>query len=470
MTRIAIFSFGNFGKFFRHVIDYSRNQNMDVEWSILANNYQAVTHYNGVIDPRDIKYLFENFNQVYDSMELESYADIVKNYNPESSIWRALVVDKVHYKQQIKEFQIRHALTVYKINKQFLMELKPEYVLFPIIESHDGFILYDLCKELNIKPIIYGHARNIGGSFFTDSHMDYLPLYTDVLPISDNIRCKAIDFVRNFRVNYKSVHYSMNQPQEVKILECQQDPPTLERLMHNISASLGKEKHNLKIDFWIKFLVYFQKYNHRFRKFKYKLQQGAFDINSSQGLPERYIYFPLQFSPEASINVPNPYYIDQMRVIDEIILKYSRGRYVLVKEHPAMMGARPTAFYDDLKRKPGVLTCNALIPSQELIFNADLTVSVTGTATLEAYLLGKPCLLLGDNLLKPYLDNRLEEPYDDEEIISFVSKVMACTNNFILYSPGAYGLKQADLFNYENVKNFTEHLLWHINKTELLRV
>ena len=465
MHKIAIFSFGNYGKFLRYIVEHSKEAKLNIEWSVIANNYQAVTHFTGTVQPERIKYLYDGFNEKFESYKNMSFKQLASyNYASSSNLWRALAVDKVHYKKKAKEFQIQHGLAVYESYKQALNELKPQFVLFPIIESHDGFILYDLCQELGIEPIVYAHARNMGTSFFTNSYQEYLPPYAMDITIEDHIRNKAEKFLTEFRANYKSAFRAVNLPTGTKFIETEPEANALTRLVRNLIATSGKEKYNLRINYWIKSLVYIQKYRNKYLQWKYKKQEKHFDLNDLKQLPNGFVYLPLQFSPESSINVPNPFYIDQMRVIDEVVLNLSKGRYVVVKEHPAMMGTRSESFYKELKRKPGVLTISAGISSMDLIKRADLVVSVTGTAVLEAFLSGKPCCLLGDNFLSPFLKENNKEIYCDEEIEEFLRRVFACSGDFIMYSPGAYTLKQTDLFNQDNVCNFTNHLCWHIKK------
>lgn len=458
--KIAIFSFGNYGIFLRHVVSAAKALNREVEWSVIASSYQAVSHFNGVVTPDKIHYLFEDFNRVFDETSLSDYEAIAKCYYEKSSLWRALAADKVHYKKRDKNYQIRHAMTVYKLFKSFLLADKPDYVLFPIIESHDGYILYDLSKELGIEPIVYAHGRTIGGSYFSDSYKELLPRYADRIAIDKGTVQRASAFLESFRKEFKRIRYGLNNYSKLSVLPSEAQPAPYIRLFRNIKASCGKEKHNLKINYLIKILVFFQKYNYRFRALKYSLQQRLFDVKHLDDLPAEFVFFPLQFSPESSINVPSPYYIDQTRVIDEVLFNHSNGMQLVVKEHPAMMGARSNAFYAGLRRTPGLLTADAGLPSYEIAKRAKLVVSVTGSAVLETFLMGRPSLQLGDNFLKPYL--RKGSP-SDEEIVSFVSKVMACSSDFILYSPNAYGFNREELLNTDNISRFTQHLFWHID-------
>src|SRR5690606_15063995 len=67
------------------------------------------------------------------------------------------------------------------------------------------------------------------------------------------------------------------------------------------------------------------------------INRRIFDIKSSESLPPRFAFYPLQYSPESSINTPAPYFVDQMRVIDAIRFSLPSDTILVVKEHPTCM-------------------------------------------------------------------------------------------------------------------------------------
>src|SRR6185437_10215324 len=60
-----------------------------------------------------------------------------------------------------------------------------------------------------------------------------------------------------------------------------------------------------------------------------------YDIATAQELPPRFIFYPLQYTPESSINVPAPYLVDQFRVVDALRFAMPSDCALVVKEHPA---------------------------------------------------------------------------------------------------------------------------------------
>ncbi|MFW2569173.1 hypothetical protein ACN5PA_10870, partial [Aliarcobacter butzleri] len=70
----------------------------------------------------------------------------------------------------------------------------------------------------------------------------------------------------------------------------------------------------------------------RIRKYFAKKQ---YNLDNFEDLPKRYIYYPLQYSPESSLNIPAPFYIDQMRIIDALRMNMPNDMKLVVKEHPS---------------------------------------------------------------------------------------------------------------------------------------
>jgi len=60
-----------------------------------------------------------------------------------------------------------------------------------------------------------------------------------------------------------------------------------------------------------------------------------------------------------------------------------------VKEHPNALPTRSVAFYRELQGIPGVRLISPFVDGFQLIIQAELVVSVTGTAAYEAALLGR---------------------------------------------------------------------------------
>jgi hypothetical protein len=111
-----------------------------------------------------------------------------------------------------------------------------------------------------------------------------------------------------------------------------------------------------------------------------------------------YIYIPLHVIPESSTNVLSPYYMNETFIIESISKAIRADQYVVVKEHWSMIGNRPIEFYKKIKQLPNVILIdptNYTLP-YDYIKNSDLVVTISGTAAMEASIMGINSLVFSD--------------------------------------------------------------------------
>ncbi len=123
-----------------------------------------------------------------------------------------------------------------------------------------------------------------------------------------------------------------------------------------------------------------------------------YDINSEDDLktvtcPTAYI--PLHMEPEATILMYSPWLRDQIEMCRLVSQALPVNWKLLVKENPKMQGMRSLAYYRRLKAVPNVLLVSPVVDSTRLILFAQTTVTLAGTASNEAAVLGKPSIALG---------------------------------------------------------------------------
>jgi hypothetical protein len=106
--------------------------------------------------------------------------------------------------------------------------------------------------------------------------------------------------------------------------------------------------------------------------------------------------FLLQKQPESSVDVIGAPFTDQYEIIQALTRLLPFGWEMWVKEHPNAIGDRSLAYYRDLKRLPGVRLIDPFADTHRLISRAGLTISISGTACLEAGLLGRPAITIAE--------------------------------------------------------------------------
>jgi hypothetical protein len=308
----------------------------------------------------------------------------------------------------------------------------------------------------------YSHARALQVSFFSDSCNETLPSFT--YKLGGDYRQEAQELLKNSisigRSNFYGGSITKNELNEFEDLS---DPHPIWRLFNNLKLRFGKERHNQTLRPWTKFKVYFEKYNTRYLALKYNFMEALF-IKPLTNLPETYDAFPLHFSPESSINTPAPFYIDQERAIDKILMSRTGSHRLILKEHPAELGRRPLRFYMKMKRKPFVDFIAADFDTDKIIARANRTYSVTGTVCLEAFLRGKNWTQLGDNFLGSWSKYQTEKG-NPTTPLAFCEDVLKVSGNFLLLSPKTGGEFNDILMSKENISNMCDNIMFYIKNT-----
>jgi capsule polysaccharide export protein KpsC/LpsZ len=91
-------------------------------------------------------------------------------------------------------------------------------------------------------------------------------------------------------------------------------------------------------------------------------------------------------------------YMDLPKVIQDISKSLPVNYKLYVKEHPSLYKykVRPHSYYREINDLPNTVLIHPDVSSHELIQNAEITTTVTGTAGLEALIYKKPVITFGE--------------------------------------------------------------------------
>ena len=164
-----------------------------------------------------------------------------------------------------------------------------------------------------------------------------------------------------------------------------------------------------------------------------------------------FVYFPLHVPGDMALTVRSPQYLDQLSLVDQLLRLTPAGFDVVVKEHPAMIGACDALRLIEMSRRHPQL--KILAPSTnnyDAIKAAGLVVSINSKSGVEALLLGKPVIVLGDAFYSSCAMARRVETYADlknaipdlllsyqapteDALIDYLSRVWAQSSSGELY-------------------------------------
>lgn len=123
-----------------------------------------------------------------------------------------------------------------------------------------------------------------------------------------------------------------------------------------------------------------------------------------QSLPEHqpFVYYPLHVPADVALTLRSPAYLDQYALIDYLCRVTPYPYQVVIKEHPALVGAvdfrRIQALLHD---HDNLILLNAKINNFTVLAAASVVVTVNSKSGAEALLLRKPVLVLGDAFYRP---------------------------------------------------------------------
>lgn len=145
-------------------------------------------------------------------------------------------------------------------------------------------------------------------------------------------------------------------------------------------------------------LVSLQTIKNRLPQSWFKYPEPKYDITKEDellNLKGPLCYLPLHMEPEATILMFSPWLRDQIELCRLVSQALPVGWKLLVKENRAMKGERPLKYYRKLRALPNVVLISPEVNSTDLNLASNITVTLTGTAALEAAILGKPSIALG---------------------------------------------------------------------------
>ena len=109
---------------------------------------------------------------------------------------------------------------------------------------------------------------------------------------------------------------------------------------------------------------------------------------------KKYIFWALHVRPEGSSNVLS-LGLDEIEVLKKFAAVMPDNLTLVVKENPIMFGQRSLGFYKYLSEIPNVYLVDPFISSVEFISKSIGVAGISGTALLEAEIVGKPAICFG---------------------------------------------------------------------------
>ena len=466
MYKLALYGFGSFPVVYRHLIEVARAERSPIEFCMILTgpNWRQVV--GDVLPSEEILDVFTKLPR----KPIGGDPSLLLDYN--GSLVEDLAALKRAYRKRSGAWLHARAIDFYQLYKDFLIDRRATHLLTSNIETPDAKIAVATAQELGIGVMVPVDMRNLSGTYFSIDLYETPPVYAEATP---EARTRAAEFIREFR---RQATPARNQPSDVDV--AQDDRTILESYLPQFGTRVkgfikaAVERPDL-FDYEairVSLMRNFGLIRNTVRGFRKWRNEKQYDIGHVDSLPRRFIYFPLQYTPESSINVPEPYFVDQFRVIDALRFVMPNDCTLVVKEHPACVEMRPRSFMRRLTNLPGVGVAKATISSIDLIQRSALTVTVTGTAGFEAFLLGRPAVVLGRGLSAwalngstPFGELRertrvaMAQPMSDEFVVDQVAKLISVRYPFFFATAHISG---EPMLRRGNIRRFWAALVDHL--------
>ncbi|MBT4074679.1 MAG: hypothetical protein HOE75_13440 [Chloroflexi bacterium] len=160
------------------------------------------------------------------------------------------------------------------------------------------------------------------------------------------------------------------------------------------------------------------------RRVHKSLRNDYVTLDDMAGKP--YAFFPLHMEPEATLLIYSRAYMNQIEVVRNIAYNLPVGMQLVVKEHPVALGKRSPSFYQKLLDVMNVKIADPSTAARPWVEGATMVANISGSVGLEAAILGRPVLTLGNTpyeLLPSGMVRKVTElPRLSSEIHSLISE------------------------------------------------
>ena len=266
-------------------------------------------------------------------------------------------------------------------------------------------IIYGICHILNIPsyylsqnsivPLVhiskdlYGSKLNISNRSKEFNYSPFLKLVEEYIDSINNeipkpLYMKLQDQSNRLRIVADTKHYLvrpllvslgiLNGEEGYSIYKSNFYDSNKPTLLHNLKTFFKKKSLNTKYNDVIK------------------------DVN----LEERFVFVPLHYEPERTSNPDGGYYYNVYDMLISLRSYVPSNVKIIIKEHPSQFTktlpghrGRSALFYKSILTLPNVEFAKLDIPSSILINKSMFVVTQTGSAALEASILGKKSLIFG---------------------------------------------------------------------------
>lgn len=295
----------------------------------------------------------------------------------------------------------KHIQTRFQMTEKFLDKVKPDVIVYVGVDvgPSSALILERVAKARGI-PVVVPLSSKIGA---------YHTLIDTVFSRADNIerRFAALQAGLISRNQQKSKEVIASFRQGNLVLPYVKDVKVGQYRKSLNPADILKRLATIARLRWQAGGVYHQKHQdiYNLSQLEYELFRLGIEYRNirlkfgnyfSQPQDEAFVFFPLHLEPELALLLYAPYQANQLAVVQNVAQSLPADVCLYVKEHPQSVAKKSLEFYRRIAQMPNTRSIYPHTSSRSLIASAKGVVTINSTVGMEAMLMGKPAITLGD--------------------------------------------------------------------------
>jgi len=327
-------------------------------------------------------------------IDFEYLANFEKKYK--INLWKLLQNERIFlYFKNFHKFTYHEILNIVEQECRFfekiLGEVKPDYFFTRLPSLHHQELIYDMCKNTNVKVVAMNYTL-LGKKSMISQEQGRLDYVTDLEQLDHQNRdfndlqqyIKSFDLLQ--QIDDKLVKQTGGGREKIS---------SLKEYLFNFDFENTKTHYTYYGRNRRKVLSYYLK-----DVIKRKTRKKFVDkkLKMKIGDQTRFVYFPLHIEMERSLLLGAPYYVNQTEVIRNVAKSLPIDYKLYVKEHPGnvLRSWRSKEEYEQIMEIPNVVLFHPDFSKEELYKKCTMVFSIAGTAGFEASCYGKPAITLVD--------------------------------------------------------------------------
>ena len=372
---------------------YQLQQKLDADFFAIIdtpNNPKKMFETQKLVNFNKKWFFHDQIKKSFENPDLKYLSEFEKKYGID--LWKLAINERHFYKyNRFYKFSKNEILKFLeqecKFYEKILDEIKPDYIVLNEPPFHPQKLIMELCRSKGIKILCLCISRYEASTIIAENNATFdLPQNLDLIELKDLAKSELEN-----NMSYNQTNLKWADERKFSFLG------KLKALIDYILISdsknsknnytyYGRKKYKVLLD---TVLFYIRKQ----QRYKYLNNNSEKKIN----LEIPFVYFPLGVDDDIVFLHDTPFFTDQVEVIKHVAKSIPIDYKIYVKEHfyAGFRAWKEINHYKEIKKIPNVVFVHPSYPSQDLIKNSNLVITVRGSSSMEAAYENKPSINFG---------------------------------------------------------------------------